>query len=69
VEDGKAIRTPLQIGLRNDKLVQVSKKEVAATKGSTEEAWQDITGEEQIINSGVAELKDGQQVLVSASGK
>jgi RND family efflux transporter MFP subunit len=67
VENGKAIRTPLQIGLRNDKLVEVLKKQVKPTKGSTEEAWEDITGQEKIIKSGVADLKNGQAVTVSRS--
>jgi RND family efflux transporter MFP subunit len=62
VEDGKAIRTPLLIGLTGSGLVEVLKKQVKPTKNSTQEAWQDITGEEHIVESGVSELQDGQAV-------
>jgi RND family efflux transporter MFP subunit len=66
LEGGKAVRTPVQIGLHNDKLVEVQKKQVKPTSGSAEEAWQDVTGQEEIIKSGVADLKDGQAVQVSS---
>jgi RND family efflux transporter MFP subunit len=69
LENGKAVRTPLQLGLTGGGLVEVLKKQVKPAKAGTEEAWQDITGEEQIIKSGLAELKDGQAVQVSSDGK
>jgi RND family efflux transporter MFP subunit len=69
LEDGKAVRTLLQIGMRGGDLVEVLKKQVKSGTGSTEVAWQDITGQEQIIKSGVADLKEGQAVNVAANGK
>jgi RND family efflux transporter MFP subunit len=69
LEDGKAVRTLLQIGLRGSGLLEVQKKQSKPAKGSsTEEEWEDFTGDEKIINSGVAELKDGQAVEESADG-
>jgi RND family efflux transporter MFP subunit len=69
LEGGKAVRTPLQIGLSGGKLVEVLKKQVKPIKGSAEEEWEDFTGQEKVIKSGVADLKDGQDVRVSADGK
>jgi RND family efflux transporter MFP subunit len=69
LENGKAVRTPLRIGLRGGDLVQVLKKHVKPTQGSAEEAWEDLTGEEQIIKSGVSELKDGQEVRAASDRK
>jgi RND family efflux transporter MFP subunit len=65
VENGKAMRTPIQIGLSGGELVEILKKQVKPSKGSTEKSWEDITGQEQIIKSGLAELKDGQSVRAS----
>jgi multidrug efflux pump subunit AcrA (membrane-fusion protein) len=69
LENGKAVRTPLQIGLRGGELIEVLKKQVKPSTGSADVAWADMTGEEQIIKSGVADLKDGQAVSVVAGGK
>jgi RND family efflux transporter MFP subunit len=69
LENGKAVRTSLQLGLSGGELIEVQKKQVKPSPGSTDEVWEDITGQEQIIKSGVADLKDGQEVLVSSEGK
>jgi RND family efflux transporter MFP subunit len=69
VEDGKTVRTPLQTGLTGGGLVEILKKQLRSAKGSTEQSWQDITGEEQIIQSGIADLKDGQAVRASEKSK
>jgi RND family efflux transporter MFP subunit len=69
LENGKAVRTALQVGLSGGELVEVLKKKVKPSTGSTEEAWQDLTGQEEIIKSGVADLKDGQEVRVAAESK
>jgi RND family efflux transporter MFP subunit len=62
LEDGKAIRTPVQVGLSGGGLIEVRKQRVKA-------AWEDFTGEEKIIKSGVADLKDGQAVEVTPAEK
>jgi RND family efflux transporter MFP subunit len=69
VEEGKAVRTPLQVGLIGGELVQILKKQAKPTKGGTKEVWENITGEEQIIKSGVADLTDGQAVSATPDGK
>jgi RND family efflux transporter MFP subunit len=69
VEDGKAIRTPLQIGLRGGGMIEIRKKQVPPTQSSAAGTWEDLTGQEKIIKSGVAELKDGQAVEVSPDEK
>lgn len=69
VEGGKALRTPLQVGLSGGKLIQVLKKKMKSSPGSREGAWEDITGREEIIARGVTDLKDGQDVTVSSNGK
>jgi hypothetical protein len=52
VEDGKAVRMPLQIGLKGGGLVEVLKKQVRSTSGSDEGRWEGISGEEEIVASG-----------------
>jgi HlyD family secretion protein len=68
VESGKAIRTPIQVGLRGNEpdreLVEVVKKGVKpGTSG--EVVWEDFTGQEEIITSDPSALTDGQTVAVS----
>jgi RND family efflux transporter MFP subunit len=58
---GKAVRTPLQVGLRGDGLVQVLKKQVAASAGE-EGRWEDISGEELVVAADPEALHDGQPV-------
>ena len=69
VEDGKAVRTPLQVGLRGDGLVEVLKKQLPAASPGAEEQWEEIAGDEDIVASGLASLTDGQPVRGSEFGK
>jgi RND family efflux transporter MFP subunit len=69
VENGKAVRTLLQLGLRGDKLVEVRKKQAKSPGSTAAGAWEDLNGEEEVIASGVAGLKEGQAVSMSAGGK
>jgi HlyD family secretion protein len=68
VVDGKAVRTPLQVGLSGGGLVEVLKKQVRASPGA-EPRWEDITGAEDIIASNAATLSDGQAVRLAQGGK
>lgn len=68
LESGKAIRTPLQLGLRGNGLVEILKNQTRPAKASEPKIWEDFTGEEEIIESNAAELKDGQTVDLT-SGK
>jgi RND family efflux transporter MFP subunit len=65
VEDGKAVRTPIQVGLRGKEWVEVLKKEMKGANTAAENGWQDFTGEEVIVASGAASLTAGQAVTVS----
>lgn len=60
-ENGKALRTPIQVGLSGGGLVEVLKKQTSSGQ------WDDFTGSEQIISSNAASLTDGQ--MVSAGTK
>lgn len=60
VMDGRARRTPIEIGLRSGKFVEVLKKQIPG--GS--EQWQDLAGSEEVIAQGLSGLRDGQAVQV-----
>lgn len=67
-ENDKAIRTPVQVGLRGDKIIEVLKKQTLSTKPGEEGRWEELSGEEMIIASDPASLTDRQPVSL-ASGK
>jgi membrane fusion protein (multidrug efflux system) len=62
VENGKAVRTPIQLGLRGGELVEVLKKQTTPAKPDEEGQWEGISGEEIIVASDPASLTDGQAV-------
>ena len=57
----KAVRTSVRVGLRDGKSVQLVKKQWPGKK----QAWEDFTGEEEVIANPPAGLTDGQSVTVS----
>lgn len=69
VAGGKAVRTPLQVGLTGGGLVQVVKKQVQSPSPGEEERWEDVSGDEEVVASDPATLSDGQPVRVAAEGK
>jgi HlyD family secretion protein len=77
VENGKAVRTPVQVGLRTpvqtgqpgNELVEVLKKQVKPAQPGAAVEWEDFTGSEEIVQSNVAGLTDGQAVKVAPEGK
>jgi RND family efflux transporter MFP subunit len=64
LENGKAVRTPLQVGLRGGGLVEVIKKQVKAVHAGEEGRWEPITGEDMIVANDPELLHDGQAVQV-----
>jgi RND family efflux transporter MFP subunit len=68
-ENGKAVWTPIKIGARNGQLVQVLKKQAPSPANAKAFAWQEFTGKEQIVASGVASLTDGQAITVEQRPK
>ncbi len=68
VVEGKAVRTPLQIGLKGDSLVEVLKKQVRPSPGA-EPRWEDFSGAEEVVGSDAAALSDGQPVRKAEAPK
>lgn len=62
VEGGKAIRTPLQVGLRGGGLVEVLKKQARPTTEGEEGRWEAIRGAEEVVAGDAAALRDSQPV-------
>ena len=69
VADGKAVRTPLQVGLRGGGLVEVLKKQVKSPSPGEEGRWEDVTGDEEVVDGDPATLSDGQPVRGAAESK
>jgi RND family efflux transporter MFP subunit len=69
VENSKAVRTPIQVGLRgnepDNELVEVVKKGTKSGAGG-DVVWEGITGAEEIAADAAA-LKDGQEVQASSA--
>jgi RND family efflux transporter MFP subunit len=61
VEDGKALRTPVQVGLSDGRLVEVLKKQPPGREG----VWEDWRGTEEVVANNPAALADGQAVRVA----
>jgi RND family efflux transporter MFP subunit len=69
VEDGKAVRTPIQVGLRgnekDNELIEVLKKQTKPARAGEQAHWEDWSGGEVIVGSDAASLTDGQAVHTS----
>lgn len=59
-ENGKAVKTQVQTGLRSDGVVEILKKKVGG-------AWTDFTGQEQVIQADLTEIADGEEVTAERS--
>jgi len=68
VESGMVKRTQIEIGARNEHLVEVLKKRVSGTKNGDEHRWEEFRGNETIA-ARPAGLTDGQSVQLAVSGK
>jgi HlyD family secretion protein len=68
VENGRVKRTQIEIGARNDQLVEVLKKRAHGAKNGDEPQLDDFTGNEAIA-TGATGLTDGQLVEANLSGK
>jgi RND family efflux transporter MFP subunit len=68
VVDGKAVKTPLQVGLTGGGLVEVLKKQVRPSPDA-EPRWEPIAGTEEVVASDPAALSDGQPVRRAEGGK
>jgi RND family efflux transporter MFP subunit len=68
VRDGKAVRTPLQVGLSGGGLVEVLKKQGRSPSPGEEARWEEITGDEEVAGNPTG-LSDGQPVRAAAESK
>jgi len=66
VENGKAVRTAVEVGLREGPVVEVLRKQV---KLPQETVWEEFTGREEIVTTQAATLTDGQTVSVNPGGR
>jgi multidrug resistance efflux pump len=64
VEGGKAVRTPVQLGLSDGKRVEVRKMLVGRTNGGEGGTWQDFNGTEEVVVSAPDTLANAQAVTV-----
>jgi multidrug efflux pump subunit AcrA (membrane-fusion protein) len=62
VVDGKAVRTPLQLGLAGDGLVEVLKMRIREPGSSDAGDWTAVTGKEDIVAGDVDTLTEGQAI-------
>jgi multidrug efflux pump subunit AcrA (membrane-fusion protein) len=67
VENGKAWRTPLEVGARDNHLVEVLKKRARPAKEGEAGRWEDFTGKEEVVQSNLSGLSDGQAAHVSSA--
>jgi HlyD family secretion protein len=67
-ENGKAVQTPLRIGIRNDQLAEVVKRGTDSARANEAASWTDITGDEAVIEN-AAGIHDGQAVRAAAGKK
>ena len=65
-EKGKAMKTALQIGVKNDSTVEVMKKQARPHPAKDRPAWEELTGNEQVVAANPESLIDGQAVTVAA---
>jgi RND family efflux transporter MFP subunit len=62
VVHGKAVRTPVRLGLRGEDEVEALQWKSPGKDGT----WQDFTGEEKVVKGDLAGLKDGEEIPTSA---
>ena len=61
-EDGKAVQTPVQVGINDGKWVEVTRKRA---KGG----WVPFDGKEEVVEADLSEISDGQSVRVEEEKK
>jgi multidrug efflux pump subunit AcrA (membrane-fusion protein) len=65
VENGKAVQTPIQVGLRGTELIEVLKKRSTPLKPGEQVGWENFTGDETIVIDSSA-VTEGQTVPSSS---
>jgi multidrug efflux pump subunit AcrA (membrane-fusion protein) len=65
VEDGRVKRTPIEVGARNDQLVEVLRKQVGGARSGEAPRREAFTGKEEVVQGDLSGLKDSQEVSPS----
>jgi multidrug efflux pump subunit AcrA (membrane-fusion protein) len=68
VEGGKAVRTPVKLGVRQGTRVELLKKQTHAARPGEPEAWEDVTGTEEVVVNAPLSLTDGMAVRTQPAG-
>ena len=61
-ENGKSIRTAIQVGIRDNQVVEVLRIQRRLSKDASSDIWSDWSGTEEIIAGNQAALVDGQPI-------
>ncbi len=69
VDQGKAVKTAIQVGVKNDAFVEVMRKQARQVQAKDRPAWEEFTGREQVVAANPESLIDGQVVTVAAGQK
>jgi len=69
LEQGKAVRTSLQIGLKGEGVVELLMKQTAPTSPSEAGSWTPISGDEEFVANGNDILKNEQPMQPAAAKK
>jgi HlyD family secretion protein len=64
MEDGMAKRVNVQVGVQNDRWIQLLLKQKRSTKEGEESEWVKFTGTERVIVSNITSIRDGQPVTM-----
>jgi multidrug efflux pump subunit AcrA (membrane-fusion protein) len=64
VEDNKAKRLPVEVGYRDDRNVEVLRKQTRPAQDGQPARWEPLTGQEQILAGDLSEIADGQSIPV-----
>jgi HlyD family secretion protein len=62
VENGKALRTPVKLGVRQGERLQVLKKQIKPAPSGEPIPWEDFSGSEDIVAANPGAFNDGQPV-------
>jgi RND family efflux transporter MFP subunit len=69
VEAGKVWHTAVEIGARDNRRVEVLKKQARPNKLGEQGQWQELTGNEEVVQGNLSGLQDGQPVRVLGVGR
>jgi HlyD family secretion protein len=67
IEGGKAVRTAVQVGVKNDRVTQVLRKQERHIGDAKHDKWEEFSGREDVVARNPASLIDGQAITASTS--